>query len=160
MASTTGKRIKDRRRDLGIGVQEMADKLGKNRTTVYRYESDAVEDMPYAVLQSLAEILHTTPAYLMGITDDPTDYSDPTLTEDIPLDWLREWREEGLSDTEIARRYLAVRAAQKTSPPSEEDELDQITRDTLSLLKTCTDDERRMYLNILRAMKAGGQPQA
>lgn len=55
---------------------------------------------------------------------------------------------------------LTDHGGQKTSPPSEEDELDQITRDTLSLLKTCTDDERRMYLNILRAMKAGGQPQA
>ncbi len=55
---------------------------------------------------------------------------------------------------------LADYEEQKTSPPSEEDELDQITRDTLSLLKTCTDDERRMYLNILRAMKAGDQPQA
>lgn len=84
MASTTGKRIKDRRRDLGISTQELADLLGKNRTTIYRYESDAVEDMPYMVLQKLAVVLQTTPAYLMGLTDDPVDHDDLDLQGSAP----------------------------------------------------------------------------
>lgn len=42
---TTGDRIKQRRLELGLSVDEVATKLGKNRATVYRYESNDVEIM-------------------------------------------------------------------------------------------------------------------
>lgn len=34
-----GERIKERRQYLGMSADELADKLGKNRATIYRYES-------------------------------------------------------------------------------------------------------------------------
>lgn len=37
---TIGERIKRRRLQLGMSVDELADELGKNRATVYRYEKD------------------------------------------------------------------------------------------------------------------------
>lgn len=64
---TIGKRIKERRLSLGMTVDELAKKLGKNRATVYRYESDAIKEMPLSVLVPLADALYTTPAYLIGI---------------------------------------------------------------------------------------------
>ena len=64
---TIGKRIKERRLSLGMTVDELAAKLGKNRATVYRYESDAIKEMPLSVLVPLADALYTTPAYLIGI---------------------------------------------------------------------------------------------
>lgn len=70
----TGDRIKARRQDLGLSVDEVADVLGKNRATVYRYESNAIENFPTSVLEPLSEVLETTPAYLMGWTDDPYNY--------------------------------------------------------------------------------------
>lgn len=63
---TVGDRIKQRRQELGISVDELAAKLGKNRATVYRYESNDIEDLPAAALEPLATALHTMPAYLMG----------------------------------------------------------------------------------------------
>lgn len=67
---TIGQRIKNRRKLVGLSVEELAAKLGKNRATVYRYESDDIENMPTTVLVPIAKALGTTPAYLMGWTDD------------------------------------------------------------------------------------------
>ena len=67
---TTGDRIKQRRLELGLSVDEVATKLGKNRATVYRYESNDIENLPVGTLEPLAEILDTTPAYLMGWNSD------------------------------------------------------------------------------------------
>lgn len=58
---TTGDRIKQRRLELGLSVDEVATKLGKNRATVYRYESNDIENLPVGTLEPLAEILDTTP---------------------------------------------------------------------------------------------------
>lgn len=64
-----GNRIKERRKELGLSVEDLADKLKKNRATVYRYESSDIENLPITILEPLAQILQTTPAYLMGIED-------------------------------------------------------------------------------------------
>lgn len=63
---TTGERIKSRREELGLSVEEIALRLGKHRATIYRYESDDIENFPADVLVPLARVLDTTPAYLMG----------------------------------------------------------------------------------------------
>ncbi len=69
-----GARIKQRRKQLDISADELASRIGKSRATVYRYENGYIEDMPLTVLEPLAKALHTTPAYLMGWTDDPHDW--------------------------------------------------------------------------------------
>ena len=61
-----GQRIKNRRLELGLSVDEVALKIGKNRATVYRYESNDIEDLPTSILEPLAKALQTTPGYLMG----------------------------------------------------------------------------------------------
>lgn len=63
---TVGERIKQRRLELHMSVDEVAAKLGKNRATVYRYESNDIENLPTSVLIPLARVLETTPAELMG----------------------------------------------------------------------------------------------
>ena len=44
-----GQRIKQRRIELGLTVDDIAEKIGKNRATVYRYESNEIEDLPKAI---------------------------------------------------------------------------------------------------------------
>lgn len=63
---TIGERIKARRLELGLSADDVADKLGKNRSTIFRYESSDIEKLPTVVLEKLASVLRTTPAYLMG----------------------------------------------------------------------------------------------
>lgn len=68
-----GERIKNRRLELGLSVDEVAEKIGKNRATVYRYESSEIEDLPTSVLEPLSKVLMTSPAYLMGWDREPDE---------------------------------------------------------------------------------------
>lgn len=63
---TVGQRIKQRRKELGLSVDEIAEKLNKNRATVYRYESGDIGEMPISILEPLSRVLQTTPADLLG----------------------------------------------------------------------------------------------
>ncbi len=59
-------RIKYRRTKLNMSVDELAQKLNKNRATIYRYERGDIENLPLDILEPLANALETTPQYLMG----------------------------------------------------------------------------------------------
>lgn len=81
-----GQRIRKRRKELGLTAEQVAEKLGKNRATIYRYESSGIENLPSAVLEPLAKVLQTTPAELMGwssanVADTTLDYTVPELKE-------------------------------------------------------------------------------
>ena len=65
--NSIGENIKKRRMELDMSVSDLAEKLGKNRATVYRYENGDIENMPSNVLVPIAKALHTTPAALLGI---------------------------------------------------------------------------------------------
>ena len=67
---TIGQRIKNRRLELNLSVEDVAKRLGKNRATVYRYENDGIKELPITVLEPLAKVLETTPADLMGWVDE------------------------------------------------------------------------------------------
>lgn len=66
---TTGQRMKLRRKELGLSAELVADKLGVSPSTIYRYENGDIEKQPGDILEPLANILKTTPAFLMGWAD-------------------------------------------------------------------------------------------
>ncbi|HCR83897.1 MAG TPA: hypothetical protein DIW07_10885 [Lachnospiraceae bacterium] len=80
---TIGDRIKQRRLELGLSVDELAERLGKNRATVYRYESNEIENFPITLMSVLAKALNTSPARLMGWENESE----------------KEWAEESLRAT-------------------------------------------------------------
>lgn len=61
-----GDNIKKRRVELGMSVEDLANKINKNRATIYRYENKNIENLPTTILEPLAKALKTTPAELMG----------------------------------------------------------------------------------------------
>lgn len=61
-----GKRIKERRKELGMSADALAKQLGKDRSTIYRYEKGDIENMPLDILEPIANALKTTPQFLMG----------------------------------------------------------------------------------------------
>lgn len=65
-----GKRIKNRRKELGLSADKLASLIGKDRSTVFRYERGDIENLPLDVLEPIAKALLTTPAHLMGWEDD------------------------------------------------------------------------------------------
>lgn len=71
---TIADRIRNRRLELGLSVDDLAERMQKNRATVYRYESNYIKRYSPEVMKSLAQALETTPAYLYGY--DEADASD------------------------------------------------------------------------------------
>lgn len=61
-----GQRIKERRKALKISAEELGKRLGKDRSTIYRYEKGDIENLPLDILEPIAKALNTTPQYLMG----------------------------------------------------------------------------------------------
>ena len=80
-----GERIRITRIKQGLTIDELASRLGKNKTTIYRYENGNIENLPLGILDSLASALNTTPAYLMGWSED---YGKGHSTE---LTYLYKW---------------------------------------------------------------------
>lgn len=59
-------KIKERREELGITLQQVANHLGVSKATVQRYESGEIKNIKLETIEKIAEILKVTPAYLMG----------------------------------------------------------------------------------------------
>lgn len=78
---TIGQRIKAKRKELRLSADELGAKLGKDRSTIYRYEKGDIENLPLDILEPIAEALHTTPQFLMGWEEVRID--NDTITEII-----------------------------------------------------------------------------
>ena len=86
---TIADRIRNRRLELGLSVDDLAKLLQKNRATVYRYESNYIKSYSPDVLVSLAKALQTTPSYFYGYDDSAPESrqndSDEQTSDEIRL---------------------------------------------------------------------------
>ena len=78
---TIADRIRNRRLELGLSVDDLAALLNKNRATVYRYESNYIKTYSHDVIELLAKALQPTPAYFSGYDDKPPDDPVPKTIE-------------------------------------------------------------------------------
>lgn len=78
---TIADRIRNRRIELGLSVDDLAKLLNKNRATVYRYESNYIKTYQPDVMESLASALQTTPAYFYGYEDEEEPSGSPQTLE-------------------------------------------------------------------------------
>ena len=67
---TIGDRVKECRIRLGYSAEQVAERLGISPATEYRYENGDISKMPAKLIAPLAEFLSTTPAFLMGWSDE------------------------------------------------------------------------------------------
>lgn len=70
---TIGDRIKQRRLSLGLSADQLGERIGKDRATIYRYENNDIKKMPIAILGPLAAALNVTEAWLMGRESEHTN---------------------------------------------------------------------------------------
>ena len=80
---TIGEFVKSRRKELGLTVDELAEKMGKNRATIYRYESNYIKKLPSTVLVPLANALQVTPADLINAGNEKMVYPDISSIKNI-----------------------------------------------------------------------------
>ena len=60
-----GSKIRARREELGMTMEELGRLLGVNKATIMRYEKQQIESMPYITFFKLLIALQTTPEYLL-----------------------------------------------------------------------------------------------
>lgn len=61
----------ERRLQKKLSAKELADKVGVNKTTIYRYEKGQIEKMPLSVVNRIAKVLEINPEFIIGFSDNP-----------------------------------------------------------------------------------------
>ena len=69
-------------------LEEVGNAVGVSKSTVRKWESGEIANMRRDKIATLARALHTTPAYLMGWTDDQ-DQDLPAASNIIPMPTMR-----------------------------------------------------------------------
>lgn len=82
---TKGERIKRLREHRGINQTALADKIDVSKQTLYKYENDIITNIPSDKIEALAEVLGTTPAYIMGWDDTTFTNIHPVKTRSFPV---------------------------------------------------------------------------
>ena len=80
---TVGERIKSRRKELGISADELAQLIGVDRTSMFRYEKGTIEKMPVRSLVPLAEALHVDPVWLLTGRETETQKPAPSKYDSL-----------------------------------------------------------------------------
>lgn len=70
-----GRRIKQRRTELGITQEELGIRLHLNKSTIQRYESGAITSIKLPVIQAIAKQLNVSPEWLALKTDEMCGYN-------------------------------------------------------------------------------------
>lgn len=63
---TVGQRIKALRKEYGLTLEQVGDAVGVGKSTVRKWETGMIANMRRDKIAALAQVLHTTPTYLMG----------------------------------------------------------------------------------------------
>lgn len=66
-------RIKQRRTELNLSLQDVADMTGMSKSTLQRYESGAIRNIPLQRLGVLASALKTSADWILGWCKNPDD---------------------------------------------------------------------------------------
>lgn len=99
-----GKRIKDRREELGLTQEELAEKVGyKSKSAIQKIER-GVNELRQEKIATFAKALATTPLYLMGWVEEKA----PELTLE-ELNILLAYRETDETRKDIVAGILKVK---------------------------------------------------
>lgn len=69
-----GERIKVLREHFGFTQDELAEKIGTTKQTIYKYETGLITNIPSDKIEAMAELFGVSPSFLMG-WDEPEEKS-------------------------------------------------------------------------------------
>lgn len=100
-------RIKTRRLELGLSYQDLAEKTGMSKSTLQRYETGAIKNIPLDKLEVLADALKMDPVRLIGLTplyEPPTapDRSSDDYTDQADSLFIDKY---GMQTYDVAMKY-------------------------------------------------------
>ena len=103
-------RIKNRREELNMSYQTLSEKVGISKSTLQRYETGYIKNMPVDKLEDVASALNVSPAYLMG-WESPTPRSASLSLTDTEKRIVLEYRKSDEITQAMVRRALSIEEA-------------------------------------------------
>ena len=68
-----GARIKARRTELGLTLDDIAGEIGVAKSTIQRYEKGTIDKLKLPVIEAIARTLHVNPSWLIGKSSDASE---------------------------------------------------------------------------------------
>lgn len=76
-------KIKNRREELGLTLQEVGEYIGVSKATVQRYESGEIKNLKLVIIERLTQVLKINPGYLMGWENNDSIFGLNRDSEDV-----------------------------------------------------------------------------
>lgn len=87
-----GERIAARRSQLGLTMDDVAQRIGVAKSTIQRYEKGQIRKIKLPVIESIASALQVNPDWIIGNTEDPSpknNYNSHILS---PIPRMKQWK--------------------------------------------------------------------
>lgn len=78
-------RMRARRLELGLSLQELANRTGLNKSTLQRYETGQIDKLPLERAQGIARGLETSVEFILGLDGGNVEISDVNRIYSIPV---------------------------------------------------------------------------
>lgn len=96
-------RIKMRRLELKLSFQDLASLTDMNKSSLQRYETGSIKNIPLSKLKILSSALQTTPEWIMGLNEEKT----ATQGDDLLSSLFKQLSPENQDKVlEVARLFL------------------------------------------------------
>lgn len=127
-------RIRQRRIQLGISLQELSSRTGLNKSTLQRYETGQTDKLPLERAQLIAKGLETSVEYILGLDGGNIELADTDMIYSIPVfdsvsagfgcyadSRAVEYRPTFISNSSDAENYLWINVKGDSMSPKIED---------------------------------------
>lgn len=141
--------IRRRRKELNMSADELAKKLNKDRSTIYRYENGDIENLPLDILEPIASALDTTPQYLMGWDKNEQIYHAPDDENPHETTMLDAFGKLSIDGQAYVSRMVENFAENGISPA--EPQLTEGEKALLELFRQVPEDKQALVLGMIRA---------
>lgn len=78
-------RMRARRLELGLSLQELANRTGLNKSTLQRYETSQIDKLPLERAESIARGLETSVEFILGLDGGNVEVSDVNRIYSVPV---------------------------------------------------------------------------
>ncbi|MEL4861610.1 helix-turn-helix transcriptional regulator [Pseudoflavonifractor phocaeensis] len=163
---TIGERIRKKRLELDMTLEDVARLIGVTRQTVQKYETGIVSNIPSDKVEALAKALKTSPSDLMGWNTSIFDQIKDTKQEILELkEMLKSTvdpidRKDICNDIEVLEESLLdmnfIKNMEETPKPTPVSESGPISPEREALLKAVEDmddETARVLLEMAKSIK-------
>lgn len=85
-----GERIEQRRKQLGLTLDDIAQELGVAKSTIQRYEKGTIDRVKLPIIEAIARVIEVNPAWICGKTDSMEPEKASGLTDKDRRDVARD----------------------------------------------------------------------